>query len=110
MIDLLKHEAVIRCKLYLITKQNNCPEKEIITKYWTLRNQQQLTKSKRLIARKPFNSIPIKIRVIRNGRKFKEAAEAYEVLSDPQKRQRYDQFGHAGVGSSAAAEADLEAE
>ncbi|MCL2597769.1 MAG: molecular chaperone DnaJ [Paludibacter sp.] len=29
--------------------------------------------------------------------KFKEAAEAYEVLSDPQKRSRYDQFGHAGV-------------
>jgi len=29
--------------------------------------------------------------------KFKEAAEAYEVLSDPSKRQRYDQFGHAGV-------------
>ena len=26
--------------------------------------------------------------------KFKEAAEAYEVLSDQQKRQRYDQFGH----------------
>ena len=30
--------------------------------------------------------------------KFKEAAEAYEVLSDNQKRQRYDQFGHAGMG------------
>lgn len=29
--------------------------------------------------------------------KFKEATEAYEVLSDPDKRQRYDQFGHAGV-------------
>ncbi|WP_192821692.1 molecular chaperone DnaJ [Rufibacter sp. LB8] len=29
--------------------------------------------------------------------KFKEAAEAYEVLSDEQKRQRYDQFGHQGV-------------
>ncbi|MDR1739997.1 MAG: molecular chaperone DnaJ [Bacteroidales bacterium] len=33
--------------------------------------------------------------------KFKEAAEAYEVLSDQQKRARYDQFGHAGVGSAA---------
>ena len=30
---------------------------------------------------------------------FKEAAEAYDVLSDPQKRQRYDQFGHAGVAA-----------
>lgn len=36
--------------------------------------------------------------------KFKEAAEAYEVLSDPVRRQRYDQFGHEGVrgGGSAA--------
>ncbi len=33
---------------------------------------------------------------------FKEAAEAYDILSTPEKRQRYDQFGHAGVGSSAA--------
>lgn len=33
--------------------------------------------------------------------KFKEASEAYEVLSDKQKRARYDQFGHAGVGGGA---------
>ena len=33
--------------------------------------------------------------------KFKEAAEAYEVLSDENKRARYDQFGHAGVGGAA---------
>ncbi len=33
--------------------------------------------------------------------KFKEAAEAYSVLSDPDKRARYDQFGHAGVGGAA---------
>lgn len=32
--------------------------------------------------------------------KFKEAAEAYGVLSDPDKRKRYDQFGHAGVGGA----------
>ncbi|HVN81206.1 MAG TPA: molecular chaperone DnaJ [Terriglobia bacterium] len=32
--------------------------------------------------------------------KFKEAAEAYSVLSDSQKRAQYDRFGHSGVGSS----------
>lgn len=30
---------------------------------------------------------------------FKEAAEAYEVLRDPQRRSRYDQFGHDGLGN-----------
>ncbi|MBR5820689.1 MAG: molecular chaperone DnaJ [Alistipes sp.] len=34
--------------------------------------------------------------------KFKEAAEAYDVLSNPDKRARYDQFGHAGMGGAAS--------
>lgn len=35
--------------------------------------------------------------------KFKEAAEAYDVLSNPEKRARYDQFGHAGMSGAAGA-------
>ncbi|HET7287083.1 MAG TPA: DnaJ domain-containing protein, partial [Pyrinomonadaceae bacterium] len=35
--------------------------------------------------------------------KFKEAAEAYSVLSNDEQRKRYDRFGHAGVSSSAGA-------
>ncbi len=34
--------------------------------------------------------------------KFKEAAEAYDVLSNTEKKQRYDQFGHAGLGGSSS--------
>ena len=47
-------------------------------------------------------------------RKFKEAAEAYEVLRDPQKRVKYDQYGHAGVngqggfGGAGGIEFDME--
>jgi len=32
--------------------------------------------------------------------RFKECSEAYEVLRDPQKKARYDQFGHAGLGAT----------
>ncbi len=35
--------------------------------------------------------------------RFKEAAEAYAVLADGEKRSRYDRFGHAGVGAQGAA-------
>lgn len=39
--------------------------------------------------------------------KFKEVNEAYGVLSDPQKKQRYDQFGHAGVDPSYGGAGDM---
>lgn len=53
--------------------------------------------------KKAFRKIAIEHHPDRGGdeAKFKEANEAYEVLKDPSKRQRYDQFGHAGVGGAA---------
>ena len=39
--------------------------------------------------------------------KFKECAEAYEILSDPQRRQVYDQYGHEGLRGSGAASHDF---
>lgn len=55
--------------------------------------------------KKAYRKLAVKLHPDRpdgDEEKFKEINEAYEVLKDENKRQRYDQFGHAGVGSSAA--------
>lgn len=60
--------------------------------------------------RKAYHQIAMKHHPDRNPgdeaaeRKFKEAAEAYDVLRDPEKRKRYDQFGHAGMQGYAGRE------
>src|SRR3990167_9138068 len=56
--------------------------------------------------KKAFRRLAVEHHPDRGGSEdqFKEVNEAYEVLKDTDKRQRYDQFGHAGVGSSAASD------
>lgn len=55
--------------------------------------------------KKAFRKVAVKYHPDKQGgdeSKFKEANEAYEVLSNPEKRQRYDQFGHAGFGGASS--------
>ena len=58
--------------------------------------------------KKAFRALAMKYHPDRNKddptaeAKFKEINEAYEVLSDEQKRSRYDRFGHAGVSGQSS--------
>jgi molecular chaperone DnaJ len=56
--------------------------------------------------KKSFRRLAVQHHPDRGGdeAKFREINEAYEILKDDSKRKRYDQFGHAGVGSSAASD------
>jgi molecular chaperone DnaJ len=61
------------------------------------------------VIKKAYRKLALKYHPDRNPddkeaeEKFKEAAEAYEILSDSQKRARYDRYGHAGVSGNSGA-------
>jgi molecular chaperone DnaJ len=70
-------------------------------------DENEIKRAYRLLARKHHPDVNADKKAAEH--KFKEINEAYEVLSDPQKRANYDRFGHAGAdaggfGSSASAE------
>ena len=70
-------------------------------KSWAWAGKPPSTRSRRPTASWPCSSTRTRTRGTRRPRRqFKEAAEAYAILSDADKRRSYDQFGHAGVGNN----------
>jgi molecular chaperone DnaJ len=63
---------------------------------------------KKAFRKKALEYHPDKNKSADAGEKFKEINEAYQILHDPEKRARYDQFGHAGLGAQAGFTKDFE--
>src|ERR1700687_98846 len=64
-------------------------------------DDQQIKSAYRKLAREPHRDVTPGND--QSEERFKEAAEAYSVLSDPQKRAAYDRYGHQGVAGAAGA-------
>ena len=60
-------------------------------------DEKEIKKAYRKLARKYHPDVVEEDKKEEATEKFKEISEAYAVLSDEEKRQRYDQFGHAGM-------------
>ncbi|MDO5853207.1 MAG: DnaJ domain-containing protein, partial [Thermoplasmata archaeon] len=62
-------------------------------------SQDDIKKAYRQLAKKYHPDVSTEEKEVAEA-KFKEISEAYEILSDPEKRKLYDQYGHEGVKNS----------
>src|SRR3990172_968670 len=64
-------------------------------------SEEDIKKAYRKLAREHHPDMVAKEGKAEAEKRFKEINEAYQVLSDPEKKRMYDQFGHAGTGAGA---------